>query len=443
VGRAEEAMKPLVGILGYGRFGQVMGDILKQDFDVLVSNRSDKSAIAKENGVKFVPVPELIERCDAIFLCVPISEMENTLKSNKFKEGSIVIDTCSVKEYPVELMIRHLPIGTEIIATHPMFGPDSVKGGLKGLNFVIHNIRCNKEKYASWFNYFKSKGLNVVDVSPKEHDRLAANSQGITHFIGRILERMGAEPTPIDTTGFMKLMEVKKQTCNDTMQLFRDLQMRNKFTRQMRARFYYAVEALSSDLLPEQVDPNHLTIGIQGIEGSYCEQACNEMCEAMGIRKYTIKYLIKSHNVLDQLFYGNIDRGVMALENSTAGVVMETIEAMSQHPCKIERIMPIMVRHCLMVRPGVKFEEIKEVHSHIQGLMQCKGTLKKILPDARQVEQEDTALSAKDLSEGKYPKNSAVIASEAAAEKYGLEILRKGVNDLKENYTDFMMIKRK
>jgi prephenate dehydrogenase len=435
--------KPSVGVFGFGRFGQVMADILKNDFDVYASNRSDKSAIAKEKGVKFVPAKELIGKCDAVFLCVPISEMENVLKTNKFREGSVVIDTCSVKEYPVELMIRHLPIEAQIIATHPMFGPDSVKDGLKGLNFVIHNIRCDNERYSFWLNYFKAKGLNVVDVPPKEHDRLAANSQGITHFIGRILERMGAEPTPMDTTGFRKLIEVKKQTCNDTMQLFRDLQMRNKFTRQMRMKFYYAVEALSSDLIPEQVEPDYLTIGIQGIEGSYCEQACNEMCNRMGIKKYRIKYLIKSHNVLDQLFYGNIDRGVAALENSTAGVVMETIEAMSQYPCKIERIMPIMVRHCLMARPGMKFEEIKEVHSHIQGLMQCKETLKRILPKAKQVEQEDTALSAKDLSEGKYPEGSAVVASEAAAEKYGLEILMKGINDLKENYTDFMMVKRK
>ncbi len=435
--------KMAVGVLGYGRFGQVMADILKQDFDVCVANRSDRSALAKERGVKYDSAEVLIGKCDAVFLCVPISEMESTLKANKFREGSVVIDTCSVKEYPVELMIRHLPLETEIIATHPMFGPDSVKNGLKGLNFVIHNIRCGNERYAFWSDYFRSKGLNVVDMPPKEHDKLAANSQGVTHFIGRILEKMGAEPTPIDTTGFMKLMEVKKQTCNDTMQLFRDLQMKNKFTRQMRARFYYAVETLSKDLLPEQVDPGRLTIGIQGIEGSYCEQACTEICAAMGIGRYKIKYLIKSHNVLDQLFYGNIDRGIAAIENSTAGVVMETIEAMSQYPCKIEKIMPIMVSHCLMVRPGEKFDGIKEVHSHIQGLMQCKGTLKRILPNAKQVEQEDTALSAKDLAEGKYPKNSAVIASEAAADRYGLEILMKGVNDLKENYTDFMMLKRK
>jgi prephenate dehydrogenase len=432
-----------VGIFGYGRFGQVMADILKQDFGVFVTNRSDKSAVAKEKGVKFATKEELLAKCDAVFLCVPISEMENTLKSNRFREGSVVIDTCSVKEYPVELMIRCLPLETEIIATHPMFGPDSIRNGLKGLNFVMHNIRCGKEKYAFWSNYFKSRGLNVVDMPPKEHDRLAANSQGITHFIGRILEKMGAEPTPIDTVGFRKLMEVKQMTCNDTMQLFRDLQMRNKFTREMRMRFYYAVEALSNDLLPAQVDPEHLTIGIQGIEGSYCEQACSEMCAAMGIGRYRIKYLIKSHNVLDQLFYGNIDRGIAAIENSTAGVVMETIEAMSQYPCRIEKIMPIMVSHCLMARPGVKFESIKEVHSHIQGLMQCKGTLKRILPGARQVEQEDTALSAKELAEGKYLENGAVIASEAAAKRYGLEILMKGVNDLRENYTDFMMLKRK
>jgi prephenate dehydrogenase len=436
-------MNKKVGICGYGRFGQVMAGLLKDSFDVHVSNRSDKSGLAKAQGVKFVPQKELLGICDTIFLCVPISEIETVLKSSKFREDSTVIDTCSVKEYPVELMIKYLPIETMIIASHPMFGPDSIKGGTSGLNFVIHNVRCGREKFDSWFSFFKGLGFNMVDVSPKEHDRLAANSQGVTHFIGRILEKMEIAPTPIDTTGFKKLLEVKQQTCNDTMQLFQDLQMKNKFTKHMRARFYYAAESLSSDLLPLQANPEFLTVGIQGIEGSYCEQACREICESLGIKKYEIRYLVKSHNVLDQLFYGNIDRGVVAIENSTAGVVMETIEAMSQYPCRIENKMPIKVSHCLMAKKGQRVENIRYVHSHIQGLQQCKETLRRILPNARQIEQEDTALSAKNLSEGKYLENSAAIASEAAAQRYGLEILMEGVNDLKDNYTDFMLVRRK
>jgi prephenate dehydrogenase len=436
-------MNKKVGIFGYGRFGQVMAGLLKGNSEVYVTNRSDKTALAKENGVNFLPQKELLESCDSIFLCVPISEVEQVLKSNKFRKDSVVIDTCSVKEYPVEMMIKYLPIETRIIASHPMFGPDSIKGGASGLNFVLHNVRCDKETFDSWFSYFKGLGFSMVDISPKEHDRLAANSQGITHFIGRILEKMGISSTPIDTAGFKKLLEVKQQTCNDTMQLFQDLQMRNKFTKHMRAKFYYAAESLSNNLLPLQANPDYFTIGIQGIEGSYCEQACKEICESMGIKKYEIRYLIKSHNVLDNLFYGNIDKGVVAIENSTAGVVMETIEAMSQYPCKIEKKMPIKVSHCLMAKKGQRLENIRNVYSHIQGLMQCKETLKRILPNAKQVEQEDTALSAKNLSEGRYLEDSAVIASEAAAQRYGLEILIKGVNDLKENYTDFMLIRRK
>jgi prephenate dehydrogenase len=436
-------MNKKVGIFGFGRFGQVMADLLKNDFEVYVANRSDKSGIAREKGVRFLSQKELLEACGVIFLCVPISEVEAVLRNNKFKEDSVVIDTCSVKEYPIELMIKYLPIETRIIASHPMFGPDSIKNGTSGLNFVMHNIRCDKEIFDYWFSYFKSLGFSMVDLSPKEHDRLAANSQGLTHFIGRILEKMDIQSTPMDTTGFRKLLEVKQQTCNDTMQLFHDLQTKNKFTKHMRAKFYYAAEALSSDLLPLQMSPEYVSIGIQGMEGSYCEQACKEICKSLGIKKYEIKYLIKSHNVLDQLFYGNIDKGVVAIQNSTAGVVMETIEAMFQYPCKIEKLMPIRVNHCLIGKKGQKIENIRQVYSHIQGLMQCKETLKRILPNAKQVEQEDTALSAKNLAEEKYLEDSAVIASEAAAKLYNLEILMKGVNDIKENYTDFMLIKRK
>ncbi|MCX6773944.1 MAG: prephenate dehydrogenase/arogenate dehydrogenase family protein, partial [Candidatus Micrarchaeota archaeon] len=159
-------MNKKVGIFGYGRFGQVMAGLLRGSFDVYVTNRSDKSALAKENGVKFLSQKELLESCDTVFLCVPISEVEQVLKGNKFREDSVVIDTCSVKEYPVEMMIKYLPIEARIIASHPMFGPDSIKNGASGLNFVIHNVRCDKETFDSWFSYFKGLGFSMVDLSP-------------------------------------------------------------------------------------------------------------------------------------------------------------------------------------------------------------------------------------------------------------------------------------
>ena len=71
-------------------------------------------------------------------------------------------------------------------------------------------------------------------MSANEHDSLAANSQGVAHFIGRLLDSYGLEPSTIDTQAAKKLLEVKELTCNDTWQLFSNLQNYNPHAAKMR-----------------------------------------------------------------------------------------------------------------------------------------------------------------------------------------------------------------
>ena len=70
-------------------------------------------------------------------------------------------------------------------------------------------------------------------MSPNEHDQMAASSQGITHFIGRVLKESGVRSTDINTLGFNELLGVIEQTCNDSWDLFRDLQKYNPYTKEM------------------------------------------------------------------------------------------------------------------------------------------------------------------------------------------------------------------
>ena len=70
-------------------------------------------------------------------------------------------------------------------------------------------------------------------MTPDEHDKVAASSQGITHFIGRVLKEAGVRSTEINTLGFNDLLGVIEQTCNDSWDLFRDLQKYNPYTSEM------------------------------------------------------------------------------------------------------------------------------------------------------------------------------------------------------------------
>ena len=81
--------------------------------------------------------------------------------------------------------------------------------------------------------FFENQSIRTIQLSPDEHDKMAASSQGITHFIGRVLNEAGVVSTQINTLGFNDLLAVIEQTCNDSWDLFQDLQKYNPYTSEM------------------------------------------------------------------------------------------------------------------------------------------------------------------------------------------------------------------
>jgi prephenate dehydrogenase len=236
-----------VGVYGLGRFGQLWAEILSTRFDVKGYNRSPLSEI--KPNIPVVGLNELLQ-CDVLFLCVSISGMEEVCKkiAPHLSPNTMVMDTCSVKVYPAEVMERNLPKENPVIATHPMFGPDSVVSGLRNLPFIMCNVSSSEDKFNEWMSIFKCFGFNVFSMTPDEHDREAAFTQGITHFIGRVLKDLKIEPSPIATLGYQKLMEVMEQTCNDPWQLFIDLQKQNPHTQEMREELKKSLDRILAQL---------------------------------------------------------------------------------------------------------------------------------------------------------------------------------------------------
>ena len=173
-----------------------------------------------------------------IILCVAISGLPEVLErmAHKLKPGTLVMDTCSVKAQPAEWMGEILPEGVQVLATHPMFGPDSAVNGLAGLPMILCPVRIDPGELERWRRIFAGLGLTVREMSPEAHDREAAATQGLTHFLGRVLAEMDLRPSEIGSVGYRKLLEIIEQTCNDSPQLFLDLQRFNPFTRVMRRR---------------------------------------------------------------------------------------------------------------------------------------------------------------------------------------------------------------
>lgn len=224
-----------VTVYGMGRFGRFWARELSREVPGIIGYNRTEREIPSE----IVPgALEDLYDSDVILLATAISSLEEVLiqLAPRIRKDALVMDCCSVKCWPVEKMEEHLPRSVSLLGTHPMFGPDSGSRGIEGLPLVISPVRVSRDDLAYWTALFHRLKLNVITMTPDEHDREAAFTQGITHFIGRTLNEMGLEESPMATSGYRSLQRIVEQTCNDPWQLFLDLQKYNPHTEEMRSK---------------------------------------------------------------------------------------------------------------------------------------------------------------------------------------------------------------
>ncbi len=239
-----------IGVYGLGRFGQFwVKFLMDMGHDVAAYNRSPREV---NPCICLASLEEICQK-DVLFLCTAISSMPLVAAEicDMLADDTLVLDTCSVKLYPLEELEKGLSRGQPVLGTHPMFGPDSADKGVAGLPIVISSWSERAGQYAYWERQFSSAGLKTIRMSAEEHDREAARTQGVTHFIGRLLSRMGLGASEIATLGYTKILEIMQQTCHDPWQLFMDLQRFNPYTAEVRNQigksFEYITGLLDSE----------------------------------------------------------------------------------------------------------------------------------------------------------------------------------------------------
>lgn len=175
-------------------------------------------------------------------------------------------------------------------------------------------------------------------------------------------------------------------------------------------------------------------VAIQGYEGSFHQVAANHFFEneVEVICCDSFRDVIKKASNKKES-----DGGLMAIENSIAGSILPNYNLLQKSKLKIVGEVYLHIRQNLLVNPGVKLEDIREVHSHPMALQQCLEFLDQY--NWKLVETEDTALSAKQLQKHK-SKHVAAIASQLAAQLFGLEIIAPDIHTLKNNYTRFLVL---
>ncbi len=246
----------MIGIIGFGRFGKLMARYLSEEFDVVVYHRTDKSAEIKRTGALAASL-ESVCRQDIVIPSVPISALQEVLRTIAplLRPDCLVVDVCSVKEYPIRLMTDILPQTVSILATHPMFGPDSASDSLEGRKICLCKVRIAETSYQNIKAYLASKGLSVIEATAREHDEQIASSLSLTHFIGRTLSEYGAKQLDIDTEGYKRLLHILEVVERDTWQLFLDMNRYNPYAKDKRIAFMEVMRDINDRLDPEKQPP--------------------------------------------------------------------------------------------------------------------------------------------------------------------------------------------
>ena len=443
--------KTKVTIIGMGRFGKVLLKLFRNDFSVTVFSRDQKKLkfLPELKGIHIAKNLSEALTNKVVFYAVPIGKFESIIEEHQsqISKDHLIIDVLSVKMHPAKVLQNICrATGARALLTHPMFGPDSTQDGFQGKILVMDSFNATGKEVKFWRNFFITKGIKVLNMSAKEHDQLAANSQGLAHFMGRLLEEIKFKPTKLDTQGAKKLYEIMQQTCNDTPELFRDLQTYNSHTIIMREKLIKAFFKIVDKLLPKYVNKNITTIGIQGGRGSFNESAIQEFISNKNIKNVKLKYLFTTKRVLKELNRGQIDLGIFAVTNSRGGLVDESLVEIGKHRFNIVGKITIPIQHFLMKRKDVALSSIKKIMAHDQVFKQCQKMLEKKYPRLKLIEGlgdlRDTAKAASALASGKINKNTAILGNILLAQIFGFEVIAKNLQDDVNNCTTFLVVKR-
>ncbi len=183
----------------------------------------------------------------------------------------------------------------------------------------------------------------------------------------------------------------------------------------------------------DHLDTEKARVVFQGAEGSY-SQAAMQQFFGRDINSFHVETFRDAMCAIEE---GSADFAVLPIENSTAGIVSENYDLFEEFENYIVGEQIILVDQCLLALPGTKKEDIRVVYSHPQSLMQTARYLGNT--GWQQISMKNNAFAAqKVLEDGRH--DEAAIASSAAAEIYGLDILERGINDEKGNSTRFIVV---
>ena len=228
--------KPKIAIVGYGQFERFMAKHLRP-YAIIVPIKRNTD-------------PKKVSACDVVIFSVSWCGLEPVTARLKPFIGpeTLLIDVMSVKQKPLAFLKKQFP-EHQILGTHPIFGPQSGKNGIKGLPIVLCNESFTTANYQKVKKFLKKTlELKVIEESAKDHDTQMANIQGLTHFIGRALLSLDIKSYVTNTQSYNHLLELKSLLKNDSWELFTTIQNTNPEAKVVRGSFLKELQELEEKL---------------------------------------------------------------------------------------------------------------------------------------------------------------------------------------------------
>ena len=242
-------------VIGAGRFGSFWARHLSNYYTVSVYDTDEKRKRAVEEFATWDTLNNCLKK-RYIFLTIPIRQIVPFLQDNKreFAPGSVVIDCASIKEPVIGWMESELPENVFYIASHPLFGPDSARLGLKDHIITLIPGRVPYEMYNFLVRFFRDQlQLRVENMAAAEHDRLMAYNLSLIHHLGRTFNGMQISRIPLMMDSLGKLNSIARVVMNDSEELFRDFYTFNRFSEEVRQSFQDNFSKILSSLPGKQI----------------------------------------------------------------------------------------------------------------------------------------------------------------------------------------------
>ena len=226
--------RPVIGIIGYGRFGKLAAQLCARVATVFVYDPLLPAGGTKRSRIRMRGLRDVASQ-KVVVLAVPVSALTAVLTRIRpyVRPGSLVVDVCAVKVLPVRWMKQLLPESVSIIGTHPLFGPDTVQGSAAGHRIVLVPARVSQNVFRTVVRELRRHGLEVAIMDPGKHDKMIAHTLLVTQFVGRMVGKARLPVWDGSTRTYEILRGLVSIAERDTEQLLVDMWRFNPYAGQV------------------------------------------------------------------------------------------------------------------------------------------------------------------------------------------------------------------